>query len=82
MTPAKSYPIVRTELPNTPLEQDKAYPFSLATASGQVYDLHPIFGGAMTHGISHKIGERVEVAKFPIGLQNGGDVFLYRVPTK
>lgn len=82
VTPAKSYPIVRTELPNTPLEQDKAYPFSLATASGQVYDLHPIFGGAMTHGISHKIGERVEVAKFPIGLQNGGDVFLYRVPTK
>lgn len=81
VTPAKSYPIVRTEHASAPLEEGKAYPFSLATASGQVYDLHPIFGG-MTHGISHRIGERVEVAKFPIGLENGGDVFLYRVPTQ
>lgn len=80
ITPTKSYPIVRTELPNTPLEEGRAYPFSLATAAGQVYDLHPIFGGAMTHGISHKIGERVEVTQFPIRLENGGDVFLYRVP--
>jgi hypothetical protein len=80
VTPARSYPIVRTELANTPLEEGRTYPFSLATSSGQVYDLHPIFGGAMTHGISHKIGERVEVTQFPIRLENGGDVFLYRVP--